>query len=182
VKFITFNFDSNIEDRVAEVIPNIYNGQSGIDAAIQAIDVIHVHGRIPAVPQESFRGAGLTAGYTPAGVSESWIEWTRRSIEIIQIVLEDIEPSLLASVQQIIADTKILCFLGFSYDPGNLTKLGVPERLTRDHVAFGSAFSMTLADRADVEARFAPKTDIQLGPADAKCLQMLISHHILRDT
>ena len=92
--------------------------------------------------------------------------------------MEDIDAALLNRVQETIAVSDVICFLGFSYDKDNLTKLAVPGKLNTGAI-YGSAYGLSPAARAQSQARF-PKT-IQLGNADAKCLDLLTTEHVIRD-
>lgn len=186
LSFITFNFDSVIEERAARLIRSIYNGDDGLNEAMTSIRVTHVHGHVSDPPAEVMHvePPGYV-GYTHSGISGQWIQWTKNAAAEIRVVLEDIADDLLRTVQQTISQSAVVCFLGFSYDKGNLVKLGFPKKdSTTPHKirhAFGSAFGLTPADRHRAEDRIGTGLRIELGDPSAKCIDLLRSHYVLRD-
>src|SRR5207249_863986 len=125
VNFITFNFDSVIEERSAQLLKGIYNGDDGLLPAVAAIRVTHVHGHLPPPPKEPIRLTKRSAGPDTEAINPKWVEWTKNSAAQVRVVLDDIDDALLGRVHQIVNQSRIICFLGFSYDKGNIAKLGL---------------------------------------------------------
>lgn len=67
VRFVTFNFDSIIEDRFEKVIRNFYPDAAGTPA-VSCIhrQIIHVHGRLKPPPEQPL----------PENIFSDWREWT----------------------------------------------------------------------------------------------------------
>ena len=71
VRFVTFNFDSIIEDRLEKAIRNLYRGaaEARLQEAVSAIhgQIIHVHGQLPPLPdsQSAFVPMGRLAFVCP---------------------------------------------------------------------------------------------------------------------
>lgn len=181
VRFVTFNFDSIIEDRLEKAIRNLYRGaaEPRLQAAVSAVQdqVIHVHGRLPRPPDHPLPRHEFTAGH-------SWLDWLQSAQSKIRVVMDQIEPEILDASQEAVKRSKILCFLGFAYAQDNLKKLGLPEVI---HVGadgqwvnrniFGTAFRMGKGEIASVNDKLA---GAELGDGTERCLGFLRDHHIFR--
>jgi hypothetical protein len=183
IAFVTFNFDSIIETQTAALVQRTYSGDEDAEAAIRSLRVIHVHGRLSEPPNEplSIDASTTRTGYTYGGISAKWIEWTKAARDEIRIVSEEIDATLVQSIQQLVGDAETLCFLGFNYDKPNLDKLGVPNsRWTAGHLprAFGSAYGMTPGSVEQARDRFEP---VSINLVNAKCLVTLEQFNVLRD-
>jgi len=182
VEFVTFNFDSLIEERSAQLLRSIYKRHDGIEEATRSIHVTHVHGQIPDPPpppmQIPIRSGGATVNQA---TDPKWVEWLKKAAPEIRVVMDDIDDALLRKVKDTIDASKIVCFLGFSYDKGNLAKLGFPKQQKRSIEVFGSAFDLTKEQRSHAQARIGPLTPLSLADSDEKCLNVLQNRHILRD-
>ncbi len=184
VAFITFNFDSCLEERTAQRIHAIYRNDPGVEAALKSIVPTHVHGRVPDPPHEPLQDESRVHGYTATGISGQWIEWTKAAAGNIKVVLEEIDDSVLQQIQNTIAISRVVCFLGFSYDKGNLTKLGFPKTSQTQHqiqYLFGSAYGLRPAQAEQAKDRMGPTVSLILGDAGSKCLDLLLNSHVIRD-
>ncbi len=192
VTFITFNFDSIIEDRLDRDIRNTYAGEppDEIVAAIDAIRVIHMHGQLPPCPEQTIRDPRRTVlrvlSTGPASVhatTEAWVHWTRAAAEQINLVMDqDIDSTRIAKATKAVQEAKVVCCLGFGYEPSNLQKVGIPTQLKHDtyQQVFGSAYGLEQGERTRVLRRFDP-IPIELGAVGDKCLAMLKAFDICRD-
>jgi len=181
LSFVTFNFDSIIEQQMAARIRERYAGDPDLSKALRAVNVIHIHGALNAPPQAPLRGDRGAPGYTAVGISGEWIEWTRAAAETIHLTHEEIERSLLAKVQDLIGQVEMLCFMGFRYESGNLAKLGLPARLkhsSSQHIA-GTGYGLTPAERERVVEIFGDPT-IRLGDKPCKCRAFLDEYRVIR--
>ena len=177
VRFVTFNFDSIIEDRLEKAIRNLYSApEPQLQETVSAIhgQIIHVHGRLPPPPHSQLQLLYL------------WKDWLSSAISHIRVVLDDIEDNILEATQQAVKRSEILCFLGFAYAKDNLTRLGLLESIDRDvkgnrvdRGIFGTAFGMRPGETDAVENRLA--NNIKLGDETQRCLDFLRSHYIFRD-
>jgi hypothetical protein len=182
VNFITFNFDSVIEERSAQLLQGIYNGDDGLMTAIRAICVTHIHGHLRPPPKDQIRRAEPNADRNMETIDPKWVEWTKNSAAQVRVVLDDIDDSLLNRVREIVKTSKIVCFLGFGYEKGNIDKFGFPPEQRESVEVFGSAYGLTHAQRHQAEERISvPNRHLSLaGPGD-KCLDVLRNYHVLRD-
>ena len=163
VKFITFNFDSVIERRLKASVATLFEevGQDEADEVLRMIPVRHVHGTLPAIEK----------------LKPAWIEEAANSIEV---TLARISESRLEKVREIIATSKILCFLGFAYYPDNLLRLfpKLPTALNQQY-AYGSAFGLLAGEQERVRTRFSSR--IELGSEADECRHILRKFHVFRD-
>ena len=128
VRFITFNFDSIIEDRLEEAIFNLYRGaaETHLQETFNAIhgQIIHVHGRLPPPPGQLRPLHEFRDGF-------AWRDWLLSAPSEIRVVLDQIEDNTLVATQRAVKRSEILCFLGFAYARDNLTRLGLPDAIDR---------------------------------------------------
>ena len=178
VRFVTFNFDSIIEDRFEKSIRNLYlgNAEKQLRYAVEALhrQIIHVHGRLTPPPSHEFR-----ADY-------QWVDWLSSAPSQIRVVQDQIEDTTLLATQRAVRRSKILCFLGFAYASDNLTRLDLPNAI--DHgvegefiirPVFGTAFGLLPGEKAWVMNKLANRPE--LGDESEGCFDFLRNHHIFRD-
>ena len=180
VRFVTFNFDSIIEDRLEKAIRNLYRGNPEIQLR-EAVDVIrnqviHVHGKLPSLPQQPL----------PQRVSYEfrsgfmWVDWLKSAVSEIRVVMDAIDPDTLAATQQAVSRSNILCFLGFAYADENLAKLDPRYNESKfvNREIYGTAFRMRLGEQKTVEQKLAGAT---LGGEKERCQELLRNQYIFRD-
>ena len=123
VRFVTFNFDSIIDDRLEKAIRNVYRGaaEARLQETVSAIhgQIIHVHGQLPPLPHSHLE------------LSFGWKDWLRSAPSQIRVVLDQIEANTLVATQRAVRRSEVLCFLGFAYARDNLTRLGLRDAI--DH-------------------------------------------------
>ena len=176
VRFVTFNFDSIIEDRLEKAIRNLYRGvaEGQLQSAVEAIhgQIIHVHGQLTPPP-------GPLLPLREFGDSPEWIDWLSSAPSEIRVVMDQIERSTLVATQLAVRRSKILCFLGFAYANDNLARLDLPTSLRlayRD--IYGTAFGMRPGETAWVTDQLPGAV---LGGESDRCFDFLRNHHIFRD-
>src|SRR6267142_5076629 len=86
VRFVTFNFDSIIEDRIGADLQSLYGGLTDpqLASALQVLEVIHVHGRLPRVPDVPLKYDSVY------GPPMQWREWLPAAASQINVVLDTI--------------------------------------------------------------------------------------------
>lgn len=180
VSFVTFNFDSEIEDRLAKVIRTVWGPTESPDRVADAIAsvarVIHVHGRVPPVPKNPLL---FSDAHGPA---PGWVEWLLEAAEKVRVVHDQIDRSLVDQARQAIGGASVICFLGFGWDQGNFMRLGFPEivenRPSRPDL-YATAFRATTGEGAAIQRRL---PGIQLGTPDLDCCGLLRQFDIARDS
>ena len=176
VRFVTFNFDSIIEDRLEKALRNLYRGTA--DAHLQNVvnaihrQIIHVHGQLTPPPSQ-------LPPIHQLGYGSGWIDWLRSAPSEIRVVMDQIERSTLVATQLAVRRSKILCFLGFAYANDNLERLHLPksERLNYGQI-YGTAFGMRPGETVLVsdKLRYA-----DLGGESEGCFYFLRNHRIFTD-
>ena len=137
VSFLTFNFDSVIEDQLSDAMARAYPSAPGeeVKKIVESmVGVTHVHGRLPPIP------SGEVAVGTPKRIDPAWVQWTRVAADSVSVVTDRIDRKVLGAAQEAIRSSKVVCFLGFQYYPDNLNRLGVPGTLDTAEAIFGSAY------------------------------------------
>ena len=128
VRFVIFNFDSIIEDRLDKALRNLYRGaaEARLQTAVKAIQsqIIHVHGQLEPPPRSPLR-------LDEFGDSSEWIDWLLSALSEIRVVLDQIEHDTLLAAKRAVRRSEILCFLGFAYASENLTRLNLPNAIDR---------------------------------------------------
>jgi hypothetical protein len=177
VRFVTFNFDTIVDDRLTQDIRLIYPTAPGTEL-IQAVRrwVIHLHGRLPEIPEVPL------ADVQVYGFAPEWIRWITDAAPSITVMLEDIDAEKLREAREAVRRASVLCFLGFAYAVENLQRLNLPTALFVPDVArhlHGTAFDLADGEQALVRQRC--NNQIQLGNRAWKCRQFLREHPIFRD-
>ena len=190
VRFVTFNFDSIIEDRLEKAIRNLYRGaaEAHFQKTVSAIhrQIIHVHGQLPPPPHSDSQLAFDGEPVDPFANLSEWIEWLSSAPSQIRVVLDQIEDNILVATQRAVKRSEILCFLGFAYARDNLTRLGFPNAIDRgvdDEIVsrhiFGTAFRMRPGEAAWVADKLTSRA--LLGGESEECVDFLRNHYIFRD-
>ncbi|HVZ21746.1 MAG TPA: hypothetical protein VG871_11820 [Vicinamibacterales bacterium] len=169
VRFVTFNFDSNIETRFERAVCAIYRGNSiDLSALHRAIPIIHVHGVLPDLPDDF---AVLASG----AYTRDTIQWLEDSATRITVVSEALDDKARSAAVEAVISAKHLCFLGFAYDPDNLARIGLPRRLKgmgkKPADIFGSAKGLRRGEQNIVKRYF--HDVIQLADEDMGCRDAL---------
>ena len=177
VRFVTFNFDSIIEDRLEKALHNLYGAADAhLQNAVKAIhgQIIHVHGQLTPPPDRL-----LPLGKFSPGSWRRWIDWLRSAPSEIRVVMDQIDPNILAAAREAVKRSGILCFLGFAYANDNLERLHLPksERLNYGQI-YGTAFGMRPGETVLVsdKLRYA-----DLGGESEGCFDFLRNHRIFTD-
>jgi hypothetical protein len=117
-------------------------------------------------------------------VSEEWIEWlTRAARLILNVATDSIDKTVVSAAQKAVKEAAVVCFLGFSYHPDNLGRLGIPGTLRTDtfqHI-FGSAYSLARGEQDIAKSKLAPgRTElIRFGESTQDCLAVLREFPVL---
>lgn len=136
VAFVTFNFDTIIEDRLVYTVMTTYGvTEERAKEVLASVEVVHVHGALPPRPE-----------FTP--------DWVRRASEQIRIVHDDLNNDTTRRARELIARADTVCFLGFSYQRQNMNTLNLPNVVKKDAQVFGSAYDLPISDMKDVTRLF----------------------------
>ncbi|NOT25281.1 MAG: hypothetical protein HOP16_04175 [Acidobacteria bacterium] len=184
VRFVTFNFDSRIEERLAQELRAMYPDAPPADfeRARHQFAVVHVHGRLPDPPT-----VRLTVDSVWNGVSPDWINWLSQAASEVKVVHDDIDQSIVEQARQAVRQAYDLCFLGFGYGPENVQRLdiaGAVNDTSKNPRVFGSAYGVTAGDLLLAKSRLTgnrASDRITLGRRDGDCLSLLEDFYVCRD-
>jgi len=170
VSFITFNYDRSLEHYLYDALINSF------DIPLHSIQtkelfpfkVIHIYGKLADLDWEDPEGVRYGSYFIPKMIS---------NINIIYDETNEVE--LKKSITQEITKAKRIFFLGFGYADENLEILGIPEILTDDKVAYGTAYGFSDREIEDIELKFSKtgnrkETRILLQPW--KCIKLLTEY------
>lgn len=172
VQFVTFNFDSVIEDRLARSLASFLD----FDAArlAQVVPVHHVHGRLPAPPR-----LPITDNSAHLLFRREWLDWIHSAANSVNVIVDDIHADVLMQARSAISSAAIVCFLGFSYHSTNVQRLLPVTGTDRD--VYGTTVGLEDGERARFRARLQPMGRANLDSQAMSCLKLLRSYQIFRD-
>ena len=139
LSFITYNYDRSLEFFLFNAIRQQLASKKDDEAyeIFQQIDIVHLHGKIgdPAVAKGP--GRAYREIKSPAELNLARSE--------IRIIYEDVsKDSVFARAHQLLTNAETIAFLGFSYHPTNVSRLGMKEVLTSSHKSLlGTTKGMT---------------------------------------
>lgn len=167
VQFVTFNFDTLIEDRIRGLLERRWPAEAGLAADVRArcCPVHHVHGAITAPPS----GPPWRELY---GVTPGWNEWIAKAAAAIRIVHDtDVDQETILRATAALAGARVQVWLGLHYHQENLNRLGLAGGAANaGKSVFGTAFGVPPGRRGWVSRHI---TGIELGGPERTCMQFL---------
>jgi hypothetical protein len=174
VRFVTFNFDTLIEQRLSGALTSAYRYEPPDDVAAALPPVIHVHGSLPEAPTVAL------AEHPTGGYPDAWVRWICDTPQRINVVHDQIPQETIRAASAAVRNAEVICFLGFAFDLTNVQRLGLPELLasgTRPKM-YGSAYAMRDGDRDRVKGML---PNIALSGREAKCVDALLDLYVFRE-
>lgn len=159
VSFVTFNFDTVIEEELAKALQGFYGQAADVNRLPK---VIHVHGRLP----------------TFSGLTQRWVMEAAR---VIKVVHDELDQSAVAAAQAQIQAADVVCFLGMSYQKPNMDTLDSIEfrNSTKVREYFGTTCGLSVNEIRHA-SRWFPPAPISTVFGPEKCRDFLAQHHVLR--
>jgi len=165
---ITFNYDRSFEHYLFTVMQGLY-GKSDNEIAekLSAIPIIHVHGRLGALPWQD----GAIKRRYDAKINMDQIKDVSDQIKVLS---EKVDRSTeFDEAFEIISSAKKICFLGFGYNRKNLQRLRINESLRgKTIVPRGSSYNLGMAQIEEIRADWS----IEFFPGNNECLEFLKNH------
>jgi hypothetical protein len=165
VAFITFNYDRSLEHYLFTCLYNSY-GKSADECAhqLKQIPIIHLHGDLGALPWQT-SDANVVRDYDPT-ITPGTLKIAASRIKIIH---EDIagRDKEFTEAKRLFSQAAQIYFLGFGYDPTNMTRLGVNS--IRERIAAGTGWGLTPHERELKKAATGRKVEI----VDVDCIGLL---------
>lgn len=156
VTFITFNYDRSLEHFFFSALKNKYNkSDDDVKAAVQAIPIIHLHGKIGALPWEGSPGRPYKA--LPMSVFKNdenailTTEFSRDGIKIIHEEGLENSPEFIQANDSFEGADKII-FLGFGYHPTNIKRLAI-NKIDKEKTfhRIGTSYNFSTNERKQIQ-------------------------------
>ena len=145
LSIITFNYDRSIEHFLFTTMRALYR-RSEQDCAkkLKKIPIIHVHGRLGALPWQGKNGRS----YQPSIALD---EVGNISNQIKVMKEQDDSPREFEEAHKILSSSKKICFLGFGYNPVNIRRLKIKEISSSPYrVVYGTSLNFGDAERRNI--------------------------------
>jgi hypothetical protein len=176
VRFVTFNFDSIIEDRLWRDIKRIHPPAPDHEILdMLQRGVIHVHGRLPTVPALELHDSPTV------GFHQEWQRWIVEAAPTVTVVAEEIGEDKLRDAREAVRQARVLCFLGFHYAVENLERLDLRNWLMTTGALHVHGTAYERADGEQLLIRHRLNNRIELGGRRLRCRELLREHFIFRD-
>ncbi len=136
VRFIVFNFDTLLERRIHDQLVARYRmDAAGAQRLVSRLPIVHVHG--------SLDGCDPTQANDVANL--------KRAASRIRLIHDGADSVVNAQVREWVDRAQIICFLGFSYHPINMTRLtaGRADAFVK-RLLFGSTFGLGAGEQSRV--------------------------------
>lgn len=151
ISIITFNYDRSLEFFLFLALINSYGkSEPEVASKLNNIKIIHIHGQLGELPWVN------SAQGIPYSVNSSYdtdeLVKRAKNIKIIHDKDVDSDPQLKEAHEEIKSSEKVL-FLGFGYDPINMTRLGFNKTSSianlESTVIGGTMFGLTATERTN---------------------------------
>ncbi len=171
---LTYNYDRSLEEYLFTSLKNAYDRTDEETAsALQQIPIIHLHGQLGYHPSQG-NDIPNTKTYSPN------IANLRRHAAAIKIISDaDPHDRDFALAHELLEQARIVCFLGFGYDPVNLQRLKLPS--TGNCHYFGSTYGLGEGQRSAAINRLPGQMPhlLKLGDTKHDCFDYLRAVSIL---
>jgi hypothetical protein len=141
VSFVTFNFDSVIEDYLIQFVSRTFPREFSRDECVDAIPVIHVHGRLPPPPWKLRKPDSQNLG-------RDWELWIENAADTVRVIHEDLDTAEVKAGRAAVQHAELIMFMGMQYWPSNLERLGIGDGIpgVRSRHIFGTAMGLEPVD------------------------------------
>jgi hypothetical protein len=145
LSFVTFNYDRSLEFSLFNAIKQSLSSKKDEEAydIFQQIAIVHLHGRIGEPFLSRGFGEAEGRGYKQIGSPQELMVAAKG----IKIIYEDIsKDAQFQRAHQLLKDAQSIAFLGFSYHPTNVLRLGMKDALSNPKTLTGTAKNMTASE------------------------------------
>jgi len=171
LSIITFNYDRSIEHYLINAMKSLYRkDEKECAKKIMEIPIIHVHGRLGALPCQDKNGRLYHPSIIPDEVE--------RISKQIKEITEQKEPSKeFEEAHKILSSSQKICFLGFGYHPVNIRRLKIKEVIDSNprRAVWGTSLNFGDAERRNITHSWG----ISVVPSHNEILEFLKNNFIL---
>jgi len=129
LSIVTFNYDRLIERYFQRAILGSYGANDNSLPLLNNIEIVHVYGSLQSLEAR------------PYGIKPSSIRTVANSIKVIPEVRDDNSEEF-TRAKELISWADRVCFLGFGFDPLNVSRLGFPEHSIQNKKVYFSKYEM----------------------------------------
>jgi hypothetical protein len=123
IAFVTFNYDRTVEWFLATCLANSFSKTiEECKSVLEAIPIVHLHGRLGYLPWESKRGRPYGAI-----VDENSIRTAMAEIKIIHEDINDGRDADFAKAKELLKNAEKIYFIGFGFNKINVERLGIAD-------------------------------------------------------
>jgi len=156
LSIITFNYDRSIEHYLISSMNALYR-RTPQDCAkkLKKIPIIHVHGRLGALPWQGKNGRSY--------YHEINLDQVINISEQIKVMKEqDDSPREFEEAVNILRSAELICLLGFGYNPRNLQRLKAKETFTSPRKGvYGTTQGFGEAEKRDINYTWGVNIDLE---------------------
>lgn len=155
LSIITFNYDRSIEHFLFTTMRVLYR-RSEQDCAkkLKKIPIIHVHGRLGALPWQDKNGR-----YYDQGINLDEVEPVSEQIKVMKE--HDDSPREFEEAIRILNSAELICLLGFGYNPRNLQRLKAKETFKIRKSVWGTTLGFGVAEKMDIHNTWGVNIDLE---------------------
>ncbi len=163
LSFVTFNYDRTVEHFFFSALSNTYNREEAdVRAVLQHIPVVHLHGRLGALPWQG--GPSRPFG---TNVTRESLRVAADSIKIIHEDVTDGRDQDFAQAKKLLTEAEQIFLVGFGYNATNVERLGIAN--LPDHKMIGT--SIGLGPKSKLAAKTVTGAKVQL--MDCSCTHIV---------
>lgn len=169
LSIITFNYDRSIEHFLFTAMRALYReSEQDCEKKLKKIPIIHVHGRLGALPWQGKNGRSYN--------NKIYLDEVVKISGQIKIMKEqDDSPREFEEAVRILSSVEKVCILGFGYNPRNLQRLKAKE-IFQDFKAIGTTLGFGVAEKRDISETW----NILNKDSHNEILDFLKNHFILK--
>jgi len=154
LSIITFNYDRSIEHFLFTTMRALYRrSEQDCVKKLKKIPIIHVHGRLGALPWQGKNGRS----YNP-GINLDEVVKISRQIKIMKE--QDDSPLEFEEAVRILNSAELICLLGFGYNPRNLQRLNAKETFAIRKGIYGTTLGFGVAEKMGIKAIWGVNIDL----------------------
>ena len=154
LSIITFNYDRSIEHFLFTAMRALYRkSEQDCEKKLKEIPIIHVHGRLGALPWQ-----GKDARSYKKGVNLDEVEKISAEIKIMKE--QDDSPREFEEAVYRLNSAQLICLLGFGYNPRNLQRLNAKQTFVGKMV-YGTTLGFGVAEKMDIHNTWGVNIDLK---------------------
>ncbi len=155
LSIITFNYDRSIEHFLFTAMGALYRrSEQDCEKKLKEIPIIHVHGRLGALPWQGKNGRSYNNKINLVAV-----EKISGQIKIMKE--QDDSPQEFEEAVGVLNSAELICLLGFGYNPRNLQRLKAKETFTIRKSVYGTTLGFGVAEKMVIQDTWGVNIDLK---------------------